>query len=42
MTFPLEAEGLTASLTATYTGDEAFRLFNYSLGINPEVLTRGL
>jgi hypothetical protein len=40
--FPLEAEGLTAYVTVTYTGDEAFRLFNYSLGINPEVLTRGL
>lgn len=39
--FPLEAEGLTASLTATYTGSEAFRWFSYMLGIVPETSSRG-
>jgi hypothetical protein len=39
--FPLEAEGLTAVLTGTYTGQEAFRWFTYELGIVPEVFGRG-
>jgi len=39
--FPLEAEGLTASLTLTYTGQEPFRLFTYDLGIVPEPMGRG-
>lgn len=40
--FPLEAEGLTAYITATYSGSDAFRFFTYTLGIVPEVLGRGL
>jgi hypothetical protein len=32
LTFPLEAEGLTAEITGTYTGREAFRWFTYTLG----------
>lgn len=39
--FPLEAEGLTASITGTYTGQEAFRWFTYNLGIVPEPVGRG-
>jgi hypothetical protein len=39
--FPLEAEGLTSELTLTYTGQAAFRVFNYTLGIVPESLGRG-
>lgn len=42
VTFPLEAEGITASVTGTYTGQEAFRWFTYALGIVPEVAVRGL
>lgn len=41
-TFPLEAEGLTASITTTYRGSEAFRWFTYMLGINPETVARGM
>lgn len=33
--FPLEAEGLTAEISATYTGQEAFRWFVYRLGVVP-------
>ncbi len=40
--FPLEAEGLTASITASYLGSEAFRWFNYTLGIVPEPEGRDL
>ena len=39
--FPLEAEGLTAAITATYTGQEAFRWFSYMLNIVPETQARG-
>lgn len=39
--FPLDAEGLTAEITATYTGQEAFRWFSYTLGIVPETVARG-
>lgn len=39
--FPLEAEGLTCSITGTYTGQEAFRWFTYNLGIVPEPVGRG-
>jgi hypothetical protein len=39
--FPLEAEGLTAEITATYTGQEAFRFFLYRLGLVPEGVPRG-
>jgi hypothetical protein len=39
--FPLEAEGLTVYLTATYTGSEAFRLFTYTLGVSPDLLASG-
>jgi hypothetical protein len=39
--FPLEAEGLTAVITGTYTGQEPFRWFGYTLGINPDVLSSG-
>lgn len=42
ITFPLEAEGLTARVIATYTGQETFRWFGYSLGVVPEPLPRGL
>jgi hypothetical protein len=42
LTFPLEAEGLTAEITGTYTGREAFRWFTYTLGIVPESGNRGL
>lgn len=41
LVFPLEAEGLTADVTATYTGQEAFRWFTYMLGIVPESTVRG-
>lgn len=40
--FPLEAEGLTAEITGTYTGQEAFRWFVYRLGLIPETVPRGL
>jgi hypothetical protein len=40
--FPLEAEGLTAFVTGTYRGKEAFRWFNYTLGISPEAIPSGL
>ncbi len=39
--FPIDAEGLTADITATYTGQEAFRWFTYTLGIVPETVSRG-
>jgi hypothetical protein len=42
LTFPLEAEGLTAEITATYTGQEAFRAFVYRLGLIPESVPRGI
>lgn len=42
ITFPLEAEGLTAEVTGTYTGTDAFRWFSYVLGMVPETLARGL
>jgi hypothetical protein len=42
ITFPLEAEGLTCGITATYTGKEAFRWFTYMFGISPEQLSRGM
>lgn len=42
LTFPLEAEGLTVSITATYAGQEPFRWFTYVLGIVPEGSSRGL
>lgn len=42
LTFPLEAEGITASITGTYTGQEPFRWFTYALGVVPEVAIRGL
>jgi hypothetical protein len=41
LVFPLEAEGLTAEVTATYTGSEAFRLFTYVLGLVPEAQASG-
>jgi hypothetical protein len=41
LVFPLEAEGLTVEITATYTGQEAFRWFTYVLGIVPDVLASG-
>jgi hypothetical protein len=40
--FPLEAEGLTAYLTGTYTGQEAFRWFTYRIGLVPEAVPRGM
>jgi hypothetical protein len=40
-TFPLEAEGLTCGITATYTGQEAFRWYTYRLGVVPETVSRG-
>ncbi len=42
LTFPLEAEGLTAGITGTYTGKEAFRWFTYMLGVVPETISRGM
>jgi hypothetical protein len=42
LVFPLEAEGLTCNVTATYTGKEAFRWYAYRLGIVPETVARGL
>jgi hypothetical protein len=39
--FPLDAEGLTAEITATYTGQESFRWFVYVLGAIPEALGSG-
>lgn len=36
LAFPLEAEGLTAEITATYTGQEAFKWFVYRLRLLPE------
>ena len=38
---PLSAEGRTAWLKASYSGQEAFRLFTYAMGIVPEVAPRG-
>lgn len=35
LAFPLEAEGLTADLTATYTGQEAFKWFVYRVRVLP-------
>lgn len=40
--FPLEAEGLTATIVGTYTGKEAFRWFAYRLGLVPEASPRGM
>ncbi len=40
--FPLEAEGLTADLTWTYTGQEAFTFFAYRLGLVPEAAQRSI
>jgi hypothetical protein len=42
LTFPLEAEGLTCGITATYTGTEAFRWYSYMFGVSPELLARGM
>ena len=39
--FPLEAEGITAEISATYTGQEAFRWFSYSFVLMPETARRG-
>lgn len=39
--FPLEAEGLTCAITGTYVGQEAFRWYTYTLGVNPEAMGRG-
>ena len=39
--FPLEAEGLTAEITGTYTGQEAYRWFVYRMGLVPEPVGRG-
>ena len=39
--FPLEAEGLTTEITATYTGSEAFRWFSYNFGAVPESQASG-
>jgi hypothetical protein len=36
MTFPLEAEGFSVSLIATYRGREAFRWFTYAMRMMPE------
>lgn len=41
LVYPLEAEGLTFSITGTYTGKEAFRWFTYETGIVPEPVGRG-
>ena len=38
---PLAAEGRTLQLKATYSGQEAFRLFTHSFGFVPEVAARG-
>lgn len=38
---PLASEGRTAQLVLTYTGQQAFRVFTYSLGIVPESGVRG-
>lgn len=40
--FPLEAEGLTASVTGTYTGQEAFRWFTLAFTVNPNARGLGL
>ncbi len=42
VTFPLEAEGLAASVLLTYTGQDAFKLFTYALRALPEPDLRGL
>ena len=42
LTLPLEAEGITFSLSGTYTGREAFRWFTYAFGVVPEISIRGL
>ena len=41
LTFPLEAEGLTCGITATYTGQDSFKWFTVTLGMSPELLARG-
>lgn len=40
--FPLGAEGLSANITGTYTGQESFKWFTYKLGIMPESVERGI
>jgi hypothetical protein len=42
MDFPLDAEGLTAYINATYTGQEAFRWFTYALFVAPNAVPLGL
>ena len=40
LTQPLEAEGRTVRILMRYTGQEAFRVFTYTMGIVPEVQAR--
>lgn len=39
--FPLDAEGLTAEITATYTGQAPFKWFVYRLGLVPDAAQGG-
>ncbi len=39
--FPLDAEGITAVIIATYTGQESYRWFGYDMQVVPENEYRG-
>ena len=40
-TLPVSADGRTFSLRITYTGQEAWRLYSYHIGLVPETASRG-
>lgn len=42
LAFPLEAEGLTFHLEATYTGQGAYRWYGYGIGLVPNVSPLGI